>query len=320
MRYAGLPCLAFVIAVTCGCEPPPVAEQKSEAKPVAKQVERPSFAPRATIKPNPSPTAKPAPTVVVMAAPAAPPPKRLAFSGVELPGGRTLTSEMLFLDRRRVVMMFPTVNVFYFMEGDAKEQLTGAFAFSPRDGKWNGSGIAFREDHASPRFVAQFTNAVRDGGFWGWSPTGGLDYWSEYRKGRRQGLTVLVKKREPVLVQDWHDNQLKAQYLVELVDNKEFKAREVKPSDGALDEKMRQYTAELKLLDEKYLEEEKVHRRHFVEWNNTRTNFEEYARITRTVDPNSPGKREETRRRQEFDNRQRRLFETWQFGFWKMPL
>lgn len=318
MRYAGLSYLAFAIAVTCGCEPPPVAEQKSEAKPVAK-VERPSFAPRATIKPAPTPTAMPSPTVVVMAAPA-PPPKRLEFQSVALASGRTLTSDMLFLNRRRIVTMFPTVNVNYFMEGDAKEQLTGAFAFSPRDGKWNGTSIAFKEDHVSPRFVAQFGNAVRDGGFWGWSPSGEPDYWSEYRKGRRQGVAVLIKKREPVLVQEWHDNQMKAQYLVELVDNKEFKARELKPSDGALDEKLRQYTAELKLLDEKYLEEEKTHRRGFVEWNNTRTNFEEYARITRTVDPNSPGKREETRRRQEFDGRQRRLFDTWQFGFWKMPL
>lgn len=318
MRYAGLSCLVFVTAVICGCEPPPIAEQKSDAKPVVK-AERPSFAPRATIKPAPTPTAKPSPTIVVMAAPA-PPPKRLEFQSVALASGRTLTKEMLCLDRGRVVAMFPTVNVFYFMEGDANEQLTGAFAFSPRDGKWNGSGVAFNEDHVSPRFIAQFANAVRDGGFWGWSQTGEPEYWSEFRKGRRQGLSVLIKKREPVLVQEWHDNQMKAQYLIELVDNEEFKARELKSSDGALDETLRQLTAELKLLDEKYLEEEKAHRRNFVEWNNTRTKFEEYERITRGVDPNSPGKREETRRRKEFDGRQRRLFNTWQFGFWKMPL
>lgn len=319
MRYAGLACFALVTAVTCGCEPPPVAEQKSDTKPVAQQAERPTFAPRATIKPTPTPTAKPSPTIVVMAAPP-PPPKRPEFQSVALASGRTLTSDMLFLNRGRIVAMFPTVNVFYFMEGDSKEQLTGVFAFSPRDGKWNGSGISFKEDHVSPRFVAQFANAVRDGGFWGWSPAGEPEYWSEYRKGRRQGLSVLIRKREPVLVQDWHDNQLKSKYLIELVDNKEFKARELKASDGALDEKMRQYTAELRLLDDKYLEQEKVHRRNFVEWNNTRTKFEEYERLTRSVDPNSPGKREETRRRQEFDGRQRRLFDTWQFGFWKMPL
>lgn len=302
-----------------GCEPPPAVEKKSDAKPIAKaDASAPHFAPRAVPKPSPSPTSQPSPTVVAKPVEPPAPPKRPAFAQLALPD-RTLTAGMLFLDRTRMVKMFPTVNVFYFLEADAQERLQGVFAFT-RDGKWNGSAIAYQADHLRPRFVAQFVNTLRDGGFWGWSTAGHPEYWAEFRKGRRQGLAVLVKNREPVLIQQWHDNQLKSQYLVELVDNKEFRAREVKPSDGAVDKTMQELTAELKLIEERYLEEEKAHRRAFVEFNNQRTQFEEYDRVTRGVSPNTPGKREEARRRQEFDSRQRRLFENWQFGFWKTPL
>ncbi|MGC3966368.1 MAG: hypothetical protein QM775_03050 [Pirellulales bacterium] len=322
MKRSGSFVLLVVLGIVSfvGCEPPPTAEKKAEAKPIAK-AETPHFAPRATLKPTPSPTVMPSPTVVKLApvAPAAPP-KRPSFEQVALPNGRTLTRGMLFLDRPRMVPLFPTVNVAYFMESDDKEQLTGAFAFSTRDGKWYGTGIAYQPDHVKPRFIAQFTDAVRDGNFWGWNAAGRSDYWSEFRKGRREGLTALIKNSEPTLVQLWQNNLLKSQYLVELIDNKEFKAREVKPSDAAIDGTMQQLTAELKLIEEKYLEEEKAHRREFVEFNEQREDFEEYDRLTRGVAGNTPGKREEARRRQEFDARQRRLFLAWQMDFWKTPL
>ncbi|MBA4019270.1 MAG: hypothetical protein C0483_19060 [Pirellula sp.] len=303
-----------------GCEPPPVAEKKPDPKPVAQaKASQPQFAPRAT--PKPTPTAKPTATVVVVAPPPPPPPpKRLEFEEVALAGNRKVTRDMIRPNRGRIVQMFPTTNTTYYLDADPKDDLLrGVFGFSS-DGKLEGGAISYQADHVSPRFIAQFHATLRDGNFWGYSTAGELEYWAEFRKGQHEGLTVLVKKQAPVLVQEWRGNVLKAQYLVELVDNKQFVAREMKPSDAAVDKSMQELSAELKRIEERYLEEEKAHRRHFVEYYRVRSDFDEYVRLTRTVAASSPGKREELRKHQEFVDRERRLFERWQLGFWKTPL
>lgn len=317
-----VPVLFLVLssAAFIGCEPPPVAEKKPDPKPaVQAKASQPHFAPRATPKPTPAP--KPTATVVVVAPPPPPPPpKRLEFEEVALSNGRKVTRDMLQLNRGRIVQMFPTTNTAYFLDADPKDDLLrGVFGFSS-DGKWEGGAISYQADHVAPRFVAQFHATLRDGGFWGYSTSGALEYWAEFRKGQHDGLAVLIKKREPVLVQEWRGNVLKTQYLIELVDNKQFIAKEMKPSDAAVDKTMQDLTAELKRIDDRYLNEEKAHRRRFVEYFRVRSDFDEYARLSRGVAASSPGKREELRKHQEFVNRERRLFDAWQLGFWKTPL
>ena len=121
-------------------------------------------------------------------------------------------------------------------------------------------------------------------------------------------------------MQEWRGNVLKTQYLIDLVDNKQFVAKEMKPSDAAVDKSMQELSAELKRVDDRYLEEEKAHRRRFVEYFRVRSDFDEYVRLSRGVAASSPGKREELRKHNEFVDRERRLFEAWQLGFWKTPL
>lgn len=320
--YGIVPVLFFVLSTSTyvGCEPPPVADKKVDPKPTAQaKASQPQFAPRATPKPTPAP--KPSATAVVVAPPLPPPPpKRLEFEEVVLSNGRKLTRDMFRLNRGRIVQMFPTTNASYFLDADPKDDLLrGVFGFSS-DGKLEGGALSYQADHIAPRFIAQFHATLRDGGFWGYSTAGELEYWAEFRKGQHEGLCVLIKKNEPVLVQESRGGVLRTQYLIELVDNKQFVAKEFKPSDAVVDKTMQELTAELKRTENRFLEEEKAHRRRFVEYFRVRSDFDEYSRLSRGVAASSPGKKEELRKYQDFLNRERRLFDAWQLGFWKTPL
>ena len=311
---------SLVVLLFVGCEPPAKVEKKNSSSgpptAAAHDTARPLLAQKA--QPKPTPTAKP---VVVEAPPPPPPPppKRLEFAAVALPTGRLLTREQLHITNRQLMTMFPTSGATYFVHADSKDRIAAVFGFDA-GGKVEGSVISYNPENKRPLYIASFRNGVREGTFRGWNDAGAFSYWAEFRNGQHEGLVCLVKQGEPVFVQEYRFANLKTQYVIELVDNKEFKAREVKPSDGAIDKQVQDYSAEIKALESLYLENEKAHRRDFVAYYQKLRDYEEYDRRTRGVAPTSPAKREELAKRRAFQDRDAMLFEIWQRGFWQTPL
>ena len=95
----------------------------------------------------------------------------------------------------------------------ANNSPVGLFRFTP-GGKFDGPALIVGDD-GQPSVTMSFLADRRNGKLRTWDSEGALVLFSEYRAGKKSGLTCLCEGGRPVLIEDWGVGAGKQIYLVE---------------------------------------------------------------------------------------------------------
>lgn len=280
-RFLGA-ALALAAFWTVGCgspapSPPPKVKPPQSGTP---RVTKPTVV--APVAGATKPTAAPTATApVVAAAPTAPPkptapPPPPRFEKLTLPSGTALTRDELFYQRGQLPRMFGGTNAF-FIALDAEKRISAAYSY--KDGKLDGYAMLMYPT-GKPLAVGAFEGSNRDGSWWVFDESTHEVYFSQWRNGRRYGLTCLVEGGAPWFVQEWQSDSLKGQYLVRVEEGK-YVAVPIDAAGPDAQEKVSQAAALLKSHEDRIRADEQAHKQAFVKWDDTRDDLDRKVKMTR---------------------------------------
>lgn len=136
------------------------------------------------------------------------------FPDLLLPSGRKITQQLLYLPPEKIKRPFAErAEGFFVLTDSSQRKPVGLFGFQ-KTGLFHGAAMVVG-DNGQPSILLSYSSDKRDHVLRTWDADGTLVLWSEYRNGRKFGLTCLCGEGRPVRIEDWGAGQAPTEYIVE---------------------------------------------------------------------------------------------------------
>lgn len=193
------------------------------------------------------------------------------FSDILLPSGRVISEETLTISWQQIKSLFTQrlrsrtaassdKGRFTFVLNDSSTNSPAGLLRFTADGTLSGPALVV-DGTGQPSVLISFAGGERHGTLRSWGGKGDLVLWSEYKVGKKTGITCLCNHGIPVRVEEWENGRRRSVYLIVTRDGS---TRVVESRDATESE-----SKQLDVAEKTLLSIERLLRDHERQWKST---------------------------------------------------